>query len=484
MGYCNHCGSALPPESLYCPECGTKVENDAADFITVPQAVVRTPRKPINRKMIWWLGGIVAAVIILVGLYMVGASLSDKDRMLHQFEAAVKAGDSGKLEHMLVTDDKGITGKKMAESLISANKNYPSFLSDLMTSLKAQSKQMDSKGKSKKTVFDLDELFGEGQTNTLLTLKKQGKSLLLYDRYVLQLQPYRLSVTTNLENTAIYVDGVQVGTVKGEYGTQEVEGLLPGLHKVKATYTGDFASFDKEEGVDLFSMADQHAQLTLNLPGDFVYLKTNYDGAAVYYLDDKDVTSLVREGKAIGPIAYDGTHKAVAEVLFPWGKMKSDEVVVDQMYNTLTINPLSAEVKDQIMAAVASFYKSWALAYTSFDPSQLKNVDADWAMSLTDSINESKEAGDRVIITSKSITFDLDSFDLQENSDGYRVSVDARNLDNGISYNNTYSEAPPASDYENDRTFKLAFRDKEWKVLGASTTYYFNDAHTKVINNP
>ena len=71
----------------------------------------------------------------------------------------------------------------------------------------------------------LGMLSGYSNLGDLFTLKKQGKSMIFYDKYVLELNPVYLEINTNRKDSKIYLNDKEVATAKEDDYTAEI-GLM------------------------------------------------------------------------------------------------------------------------------------------------------------------------------------------------------------------------------------------------------------------
>lgn len=157
---------------------------------------------------------------------------------------------------------------------------------------------------------DISKLLGDISLNSLdrdssennIYIKKDGKKNLFFDRYIIVLKTYDLSInSSNMEGTEVFIDGEKVGEFK-EDEEFLYKDLLPGTHKVKLLFQGDYAKLEKEEEILAFNSGkDNEVYVPLSIEGDFVYIDSNIKDATLF-IDDEDTGIDISEGYKLGPL--------------------------------------------------------------------------------------------------------------------------------------------------------------------------------------
>lgn len=470
MSFCPNCGTKLNEGNLFCSNCGTKVVSipieplqqaqpeqaaqaeqllytNQQDQPTQPpqttqqvqptQATTYYEQATSNKKFKLSTAkkviiGIVAGVIILcIAAFQIGASITSKDKVIEKFNTALKNGDSKQLVSMLKSSDSKVEiNEKNVKSLLNYLKKDPTYITDLMNSIKDQSENLD-----KKIVTEYKDA---------ITLKKSGKKFFFYDNYVFEVLPVYIEVSINTKDAEIYVNDTKVCTSDSEDFTKKVGPFFPGTYKVKAVYKGKYTSIQDSEEVEGFKSNNyyyekqstyldidkNYVQIDCNQTGDDFYFGKDSD--AKVFVNGKDTGMIIKQinenenGRGLGPV--DNNTKIYVEKTYPWGSVKSKEVNVnvDEYEVTLDIEGLSDDIKNSIITTISEYEKSLIVAATAKDPSKLVNGSQALIDDVTDFINSYKDGNSTFSASILKTEFDLDSFSIEEDSGIYSVYVTAR----------------------------------------------------------
>lgn len=169
MSFCKECGSKLQPGMQFCNECGTPVQTEEVS----KRNDLEESRKKMSKKKKAGFITVGAVAVLLFGGYKTGEFLTDKDRMIEQFETALNNGDEGKVASMLHPVDSSLkVTKDNVKGFMNYYKKHPDDRKDLIGVLKSQSQYLDQRS-SKAAMTASGEATDElGQ---LVNLEKNGK---------------------------------------------------------------------------------------------------------------------------------------------------------------------------------------------------------------------------------------------------------------------------------------------------------------------
>ncbi|MBP1930153.1 zinc ribbon domain-containing protein [Ammoniphilus resinae] len=491
MNFCKECGTKLQENYLHCPECGMALHSTAnsenkeshAPISTQPieQPVTVSPKQPMGKKQKRTLITLALLLIIAAGLYQVGASLTDKDRVIKQFEEAIIKGDSEKVANLLSSEDKRLTiDGESIESFIKYFKDNPSSLNQTINILKEQSEQFDQE-KENKIKAAVTNLFGSNNDTTFIALEKDGKKFLLYDNYDLRVKPYFLSVETNYPNTKIYLNDKEVAVSDQENFETELGPFLPGVYKIKAVHEGQFTTLQNEQDLELFSN-DDFNYVDLYLEGQYTNVDVNFKDAKLL-VNGKDTGLISGDGQSLGPVTFDGSNKIVAEKQFPWGPASSEEMPITEGYLSLIINPATDSVKEDIMKSTNEFVQGWIESFNALDASKAQSISAEKRQLLEDYITKMKENQSKYKGVKKSITFDLDSFSIWETRDGnYYAELIAQEEFSEVVYSAEETNPVP-EDKVSTMAYTLMYKDGKWMVTDWRDGYSLGSQNVKEFTN-
>ncbi len=248
MIFCKECGTKLKEGALFCPNCGQKVagpatvssskEVSSATEVTPTPAPTQTPQVKLSKKQKVVFGIIGCMILLLFGSYKLGESLTDKNRLVHQFSEALIEGDVDKLVSLISVEDRRlVVDENSVNSLLAYIERNPSFYNEIKRSLEYQSNYLDE--------------YEEYNGSDLFTLKKTGKTLGLFDSYSIYVLPFYVTLETNYENTSISINGEVITVTDEEFVVFEHGPILPGLYKIGATHQADFATLEVTQEVEL-----------------------------------------------------------------------------------------------------------------------------------------------------------------------------------------------------------------------------------------
>ncbi|WP_164667809.1 zinc ribbon domain-containing protein [Virgibacillus doumboii] len=402
MNNCKTCGAELKQGQNFCGECGAEVSWQ-------PDKGPKKQSFQFNRKTLI-LSGIAAAIIVfLIGGYMIGSSLTGKDKAVKAFTDALENQDKAAVLESITTEESDWKiSKKDIEGFFTYLKENPETKKTLIANIRQQS-ETDAKAESDSD-FELSGLF---------TLKKAGKKWLLFDNYKFAVTPFHLEAETNYEGTKISVNGEEAAVSKSTEEPVEIGPLFPGTHTVKAVWQGEYAQLEKETTVTLIDQEEPVSEVDFDLDGQMIHLDSNFEDAAVY-IDGEKTDLTVGDVDELGPFSSDSDIAIHAEKAFPWGTVKSDEVPVsDGSYLDLDISPFTDEMKQGLIDQVNEYAVTWAEAYKQMDASKLEGLVTDsFLKGIEEDIQEMKDDGRRWKGKAVKNEIDMDSFNVGTNDQG------------------------------------------------------------------
>src|SRR5699024_8232241 len=160
----------------------------------------------------------------------------------------------------------------------------------------------------------------------------------------------------------------KLATADEEYFRDELGPLTPGIHVVKAVYDTGFFHLDTEKEVEL-SDAGVASIVDLQLEGDnvsFDLLTNNYDqlSSIGLYINGKETDYDLTEDSRVGPLLVDGSMNASFEAEFPWGTMKTEDMVIDDSLMSFNFGE-NKEFQDEIMEIIITFNEELLETYTT-----------------------------------------------------------------------------------------------------------------------
>lgn len=417
--------------------------------------------KQRGRARRWWIVSAGVLALALAVLYVYGRQAYSESRSVLAFIDALEAEDASRLSESLVTDRGG-----QAVDEADARKLLDYFEANNLTD---------------QAIADVQRGYEGYMPDTrLLAVVKAGKHFGLYDRYRIAVTTTMVEATTNFKDAVIALDGEAVATADSDDYRAELGPLMPGIYELEASYDGEFAHLRAEQSIEV---SGQGGTITadLSLNGGFVQVEADYEDAAIY-VDGRDTGKVTGGDVRIGPVALDGSSRVHAELAFPWGMAKSARVPIDSDKVTLRIDPNTDELKEAVMAAVASFIPSWSDAYNRLDAGAVKHLSEERKAELAAGIEEYKTLGMINETQEKKLVFDTGGIYVQQGEDGtYRTAVSLKRT--FVSrYYAAGEEPPPFDTFTDTMTYRLTLKDDDWIVTDWYEEPNFDPVRSKEWN--
>lgn len=449
MAFCENCGNKLNPQDKFCEECGSRVAsqtNSAKASIsyslsdsTATGSKTPKPRKEfkMTRRSKLLLG--ILAIVLVLGFaaYKIGESITSKERIIEKFSQAISEKDFDAVSKYLKSSDPRV---KINEESLKAFFDYidqnPSYVQNLMDSIRQQSREMDRRDDTEE-----QSAFSYGD-DYAISLEKDGKTLLLFDRYMFEIKTYFINVSTNYKDAKIFLGDTEICTSDSDQFSKQLGPYLPGVYDLKAVYQGEYANLESSRKVELISAYNyddgpKTVDVSLMLDGVFVSVDCDYEDAKVI-VNGEDIGLTVADtfAEPFGPVG--DSVKIAVQKEFPWGVIRSEEKAVEgQSWMYLPLDAMNDEVKGQIMDTINQFNHSGVEALTARDSSKLVNVTQNYLAALSGDIEDMLYYGTLYKGKYTKAIFDLDSFVLYEENGNYIAEVAVSEFFDSVYYYET-----------------------------------------------
>jgi uncharacterized membrane protein YvbJ len=309
--------------------------------------------------------------------------------------------------------------------------------------------------------------------------------MLFYDKYVFELKPVYIKLSTNYKDTQLFVNDNLACTADKNNFTQEVGPYVPGMYKIKAKLNGKYADLEKSVDVDLVkvlaSSKDDKKTYTTSvyLDGRQISVSCSYEDAKLF-ANGKDTGLTIQDAKNFGPLPLDGTVKLYAQKEFPWGTVKGEELAVKSSYVSLKLSGLDDSSKSAVMDTLNSYNKNYINAFNTRDISKLTDLTDKQRIELKNNINNFIEFKEMFTGSFKKASYDLDSMNVFKQDGKYYVRAVAQmQLSSAV-----YSEGTPAPTLSSDTvvySYTLLYDEvtKKWLVDSEYRGGYFSGNSTK-----
>jgi len=433
MSFCRECGVKLEENPVFCSECGTKVSDGAPIQTFQPhkteeeysvehqpvQSSIQPPvykrvKKLLTKKQKIVFGSIAGFVLILIISFFVLQKFTGLDYTLENFETALNDKDVKTLSNMMESSDRRakLEDKHIKDFIAYLDEN-PSVREEVMSYLKSAAKSFEN---------------GKHQTDDgyFLQLKKDGKSFLFFDHYQIQIRPYYVNIYTNYEGAKLLLDGKEIGEATEDDFYKQFGPYIPGKYKFEAVLDEKYGKLKTEQEINLYdSFGSNEVEVDLALYGDYIDIETGFADSEVF-INGESVGETDEYGYLeMGPISLDGSFKLHAEKTFPWGKGKSDEVMIEEdYYYELMISPLNEELEKNISTTLKDFEVQLVEAYRSMDASKITTGAEEVKVVVGENISQVKESKTKYVgVGITEVTINLDSIEIVEDDEYYAYAL-------------------------------------------------------------
>ncbi|CDO03574.1 putative membrane protein [Oceanobacillus picturae] len=444
MAYCINCGGEIAPDARFCKHCGKALEhggqpneNTGNTYISqneeqeqnvtpsleveqhkdpqVDQATTGSNgnqnRKKMNKKSKIILFSTAALIILLIGVYAVGNTMTSPKHVLDEFQSAIEEEDAGKLASLLTTDDDDL---EITEE-----------------SVKGMIALYNAKQNEFKVVLNHLEYQADGEVDQFgtyaLDFQKDGKKFLLFDDYQITVNPVYFEVATNYKDTEIIVGDEVVATADKDNAQLEIGPFLPGEHTIRAALDTGFFNLEREET----TVGDPNfpAYVDLYLDGDMVTFDLGMKGydelsSIKLFVNGKDTGVDLSKQDQVGPLLIDGSMNVSFEAELPWGTVRTNDQPLTERYMEFNLGD-SDEFKQQIQDILVTYNEEFGEVYSTANPDALTTAIPDLKDRIVEEAAYNLENDIMYDGAFHGMDFYQDSFTLEKSYEGFwELTVD------------------------------------------------------------
>lgn len=282
MNFCENCGEKIVPGQKFCEQCGTAVVSDSKNTVDeqintpINREVKNKPaRKPMSKGKI---AGIVLLVIIIGSgyfAYQYGEEYYSKSNQVDRIVAVLKSEDYAAIADLMNTND--------AELDINEETIVPyvdAYLTDL-----------DSTELRTALLTESDYLS--------LSVLPEGSYFFLFDKYELNLFPSYVRLTTNMNDTALFLNEEELTVSDSEDFTFAYGPMISGEYTFSAVTDIDGEELTTEEN-RLIGFAQDSIHIDLPIYGLTFSVSSNVNDSFVY-LNGENIGQLHEGEGQFGP---------------------------------------------------------------------------------------------------------------------------------------------------------------------------------------
>lgn len=281
-------------------------------------------------------------IITFVFLAFVIISISNKNytrnEVLNNFKFAIENKDAKLLSKTLKVDGKRVD----SESLLPLISYYE---------------------KKKDALIDITKKLNYENNSGMLELKSEKN--LFGETYYLDVNKISVKVESNFNDTEVFINN------KSIKAGETLEDIIPGDYIAKYKLNTYFGEISGEKEVTV----TEEANININVDAVNITLYSDYKNADVY-IDNKNIGKKVSDIVEFGPIPLNRDIDLYIEYDFPWGKIKSEKVSINNGgIIKVDINMVNEKLMSEIDTTLNSFFNSVFAALNQEDKSLIKNAD-------------------------------------------------------------------------------------------------------------
>ena len=331
MFFCKNCGTKLKEGASFCGECGQVVTRSDQSSPSPNQSITnhvqkpnmdtnipQSPRKPMSKKAKILTGIVATGAILLIGSYYFISHMFAPQSVADGFMDAIVEKDVQKVKNY-------ITEGQMVFSLNDDQvESYINYLHKDRRILSDISKQFNQDIALLESPDTIPAMMNVGDSS-MVNLIHKGKKWLIFDQYVVQIDPMYINVTSTEDKTDIMIGKDKVGTISSK--KEDTFGpLLPGEYEIKAVVNGDYGKVEQVKEINFSDKGASEANVEFSWSDYYIDLYSWYEDDAILYVNGKSTNKTLEEIDMLGPIPMDGSVKTFIQR----GNQKSKEVVIKE----------------------------------------------------------------------------------------------------------------------------------------------------------
>lgn len=296
-------------------------------------------------------------VIIFIVIFMISTFIiisipngaSTKEEVINNFKVAIENKDGRLLSKNLKVDGKKVDSESLLP-LIEYYEEKSNTLLDITKKLRLENRSGMLNLESEKNIFG--------------------------EEYYLNISRISVEVKSNFNDTEIFINNK---TIKSG---ETLEDIIPGIYTVRYKLNTDFGDVTGEEEVTVSEDTD----INIVVDAGNITLYSDYKDAEVF-IEDKDIEKKVSDIVDFGPIPLNRDISLYIEQEFPWGKIKSETVVLNNSgLIKVDINMVNEKLMNEVEVSLNTFFNSVFDALNDEDKTLIQNADESTKNKIYDDI--------------------------------------------------------------------------------------------------
>lgn len=293
---------------------------------------------------------LIVSVVVMIAIFnTVSNNVSTKEQVISDFKLAINNEDVKLLSKIVRVDEEKVIYKELIP-LMDYYKNKKNTLNNIAKDLRINNKSDILEIQNRKSIF--------------------GK------KYYIDIKRVSVELKTNFDDTEVIINN------KVYRSGEVIEGVIPGSYLSKYKLKTEFGDITGEEEVTIVT-------------GDSIYIYVDAGNITLYsdykdadvFIDGKNINKKVKEIVDFGPIPLNRDIKLYIEQSFPWGKIRSKTVSINNGgIIKIDIDMVNEQLMEEINLSLNTFFNSVFEALNENDSTLIQNADEDTKDKIYDDI--------------------------------------------------------------------------------------------------
>lgn len=272
--------------------------------------------------------GIIVGILVIFGIStFTYGKINSPEKVVSKFEKAIDNNDSKSLAKIADCYDENLEiNEESLQPFIDYCSSNPEYASNIKDNLKSQIKNPSS-------------LKDASSQSDAIALAETGG---IFNKAVISIKPMTMTVKSDAKGASVSISGKDYGTINEVDKEVQISPIVPGKHKITASFNSDFANVTEDSEVDIIT--DDSDTVSLFTKYKAVQIKGN-DTNAIVFLDGKSTGMTIKDATNFFPVTESS--ELYAEIEKDGKTLQSPKVKVKkQKYIQLNVNGKASSNSD------------------------------------------------------------------------------------------------------------------------------------------
>lgn len=458
--FCLECGEEAQSSDLICTECGTSLGEQTQAQVE-PDKAVANEKVPMTKKRKVLTVILVLFIALLLGSYMFGKSYTSAENSLERFHEAVFNKDKGALKKIVEFEG----GKKLSDGELKAIIAY-------------------GEKEPNEFVKSIGQWSYGSDASFLFALKQSGKVFGIFDAYKIIVPNQTVSVPFPYEEMAYTLNGEKMKATM-EDDRAIIGPVAPGIYELEAEYKGEYAESSQSKEIKLLERYGEVVNESL----EFDISNVSFELESLNGIDASKVELLIGDKKiafdedgfikSAGPFVLDGSIKVKTVAEFPWGKIESEELEVENDHIYMKVNGMDKEAEKSLVAAVSTYGEQYVIARAEANTKGMKAATDEWKKVMQEDFDNEREYDRYFSGQLDEVQVDVESAYAMNEDKQFRIVLPVSfSLQTSV---DAEGENPELTSEIQSCTMEVSYVKDEWKVASCQGGWFTEEAGGTMI---